>query len=101
MSYKHNNLMAMRVNYWNDASSHHVQSEKSFFQHILNEHQVFQSPTLDDAKYLFFALPSIIIVKGYASSFSDEKVKLLIDQFVISNKTALMSRTEMKITYKI
>ena len=101
MSDKHNNLMAMRVNYWNDTDSSHVKSEKNFLQQMLNEHEVFQHATLDDAKYLFFSLPSIIIVKGYASGFSDDGVKVLIDQFIISNKGLLSSRAELKIAYKI
>ena len=91
MSYKHNNLMAMRVNYWNDTDSSHVKSEKNFLQQMLNEH----------ARYFFFSLPSIIIVKGYASGFSDDGVKVLIDQFIISNKGLLSSRAELKIAYKI
>ena len=31
MSYKHNNLMAMREKYWSDNASHHVQNEKRSF----------------------------------------------------------------------
>ncbi len=31
MSYKHNNLMAMRERYWNDTENNHVDTEKAFF----------------------------------------------------------------------
>lgn len=37
MSYKHNNLMAMRQNYWNDESSSIVQAEKQLLKHTLIE----------------------------------------------------------------
>ncbi len=56
MSYKHNNLMAMRQNYWNDQASSQVQQEKVFLQSTLMQHGVFTDATLDDAKYLFFWL---------------------------------------------
>lgn len=64
MSYKHNNLMAMRQSYWNDNHSDAVLIEKQFFQKILIENGIFENASLDDAKYLFFSLPSVIIVKG-------------------------------------
>ena len=62
MSYKHNNLMAMRHNYWDDESSPTVQEEKIFLRNTLIEEGIFKNATLDDTKYFFFTLPSIIIV---------------------------------------
>lgn len=69
MSYKHNNLMAMRQSYWNDNHSDAVLIEKQFFQKILIENGIFENASLDDAKYLFFSLPSVIIVKGMRMVF--------------------------------
>lgn len=37
MSYKHNNLMAMRQSYWDDESSSTVQAEKQFLRDTLVE----------------------------------------------------------------
>jgi len=39
MSYKHNNLMAMRQNYWSNESPD-ILSEKLFLMQQLSEHQV-------------------------------------------------------------
>jgi hypothetical protein len=101
MSYKHNNLMAMRLNYWNDDISPAVLNEKRFLQCLLQDQDVFSEPNMDDAKYLFFNLPSIIIVKGYAMGFQHEKVKTLIFKFVQDNKAQLQSKTELKIQYRM
>lgn len=101
MSYKHNNLMAMRKNYWDDEHSEQVQSEKQYFQQMLSEYQVFEQATLDDAKYVFFALPSIIIVKGYALGFMSTLVKTMILEFILTNKTQLSTRQVMKIQFRV
>ena len=52
----------MRQSYWNDEQSVKVQHEKLFFQQVLSEYHVFTEPNLEDARYFFFTLPSIIIV---------------------------------------
>lgn len=101
MSYKHNNLMAMRLSYWNDNTSPQVESEKQFFQNILNEHGIFQSASLEDAKYFFFSLPSIIIVKGYALGFSNHSVKNMINEYIRQNKKSLSERVNLKIQYRM
>ena len=101
MSYKHNNLMAMRQNYWNDTHSAQVDLEKIELKKILSEYGVFDQPSLDDAKYFFFSLPSIIIVKGYALGFADKSVKEMIIQFIEQNKKPLKQRAELKIAYRI
>lgn len=93
--------MAMRHNYWDDSSSDHVQVEKQFFQQLLAETGVFESATLDDAQYFFFGLPSIIIVKGYSLGFLDPSVRSMIMQFIQNNKALLMSRSELKIQYRM
>ncbi len=101
MSYKHNNLMAMRQNYWNDTASSNVQIEKQFFQSVLTDHGIFKSATQEDAKYFFFSLPSIIIVKGYALGFLDKTVKSMIDEYIESNKQALTQREQIKIQFRM
>ncbi len=45
MSYKHNNLMAMRHRFW-DESSDHVLNEKQFLQQTLIEQGIFNNATL-------------------------------------------------------
>lgn len=101
MSYKHNNLMAMRQSYWNDSISAQVMEEKKFFQQALEESGIFSTPTLDDAKHLFFSFPSIIIVKGYASGFTHDKVKDMIFQHILEHKTLLQQKTEVKVKFNI
>lgn len=101
MSYKHNNLLAMRENYWRDQHSEQVQIEKQYFQQLLNEHQVFQQASLDDAKYFFFSLPSIIIVKGYALGFMSQLVRGMIADYLLNNKAQLSQRQSMKIQYRV
>ncbi|EPR82691.1 hypothetical protein L289_2785 [Acinetobacter gerneri DSM 14967 = CIP 107464 = MTCC 9824] len=93
--------MAMRQNYWNDSASSSVQQEKQFFQKILSEHGIYPKANLDDAKYFFFSLPSIIIVKGYALGFLDQTVKLMMSEFIEANKSALIQREQMKIQYRM
>ncbi|MCX0338316.1 hypothetical protein [Acinetobacter radioresistens] len=100
MSYKHNNLLAMRQSYWNDEQSVKVQHEKLFFQQVLAEYHIFTEPNLEDARYFFFTLPSIIIVKGYALGFMHESVKALIIQHLIRNKTLLNQRHSLKVQYR-
>lgn len=101
MSYKHNNLMAMRQNYWNDQASSQVQQEKVFLQSTLMQHGVFTDATLEDAKYLFYGLPSIVIVKGYALGFMHDSVQRLIHQHIQTNKQQLQQRSELKIQFQM
>ncbi len=101
MSYKHNNLMAMRENYWNDEQSQHVQIEKQFLQQTLIQQGVFQTPTPEDVKYFFFALPSIVIVKGYALGFQHAQVKSMIEKFIQQNKNRLAQRELLKVQFRM
>ncbi|NHB57431.1 hypothetical protein G9F32_05190 [Acinetobacter sp. 194] len=101
MSYKHNNLMAMRQNFWNDLSNDQVQNEKRFLQNTLTELGIFQPATLEDTKYCFFLLPSIIIVKGYALGFANESVKKMIIDYLSQNKKLLTERASLKIQYRM
>ncbi|MDM1247339.1 hypothetical protein ACFODO_10290 [Acinetobacter sichuanensis] len=101
MSYKHNNLMAMRQNFWNDTETDSVQLEKLFLQNILAEHGVFNAPTLEDVKYFFFSLPSIIIIKGYALGFSHSAIQSMITQYIHENKVRLMQHETLKIQYRM
>ena len=101
MSYKHNNLMAMRQHYWNDNTSSNVQAEKNFFQMILIEHGIFSEANLEDAKYFFFTLPSIIIVKGYAVGFEHQSVKQLLEQHIQRHKSVLISKSAVQIEYQM
>lgn len=91
----------MRQNYWNDQNSPQVLTEKHFFQQTLAEHGIFESATLEDAKYFFFSLPSIIIVKGYALGFSDASVKKMIIDYIQQNKKILSERSTVKIQYRM
>ena len=101
MSYKHNNLMAMRQSWWNDESTPNVKIEKQFFQQTLTEQRVYEAHSLDDVKYFFFSLPSIIIVKGYALGFTNQSVKDLIINYIASNKQGLILRKELKIQFRM
>lgn len=101
MSYKHNDLLAMRQNYWGDEHSERVQNEKQYFQQLLNEFQIFSEASLEDAKYFFFALPSIIIVKGYALGFTNQLVKNMILDFMTTHREQLSQRQIMKIKFRI
>lgn len=91
--------MAMRQNWWNDQNSHIVDTEKQFFQNVLTEQGIYSPATLDDAQYLFFSLPSIIIVKGYASGFQHPAVTEMMTQYIQLNKSQLMKRETIKIQY--
>ena len=51
MSYKHNNLMAMRLNYWNDTQTPSVLVEKEFFQLTLAELNIYPEPSFEDANF--------------------------------------------------
>ncbi|RZF54684.1 hypothetical protein EXE30_05535 [Acinetobacter halotolerans] len=101
MSYKHNNLMAMRQNYWEDESSTAVQAEKQFLKNTLIEEGIFQNATLEDTKYFFFTLPSIIIVKAHALGFHHNFVKQMLIKHIDSNRDALMRKSALKIQFKI
>ena len=89
MSYKHNDLMAMRQRYWQDQTEA-VQAEKCFFQHFLTEQHIYNIASLEDAEYFFFSLPSQIIIKGYA-----------IGDYVQKNRDALSQRLPIKIPYRL
>ncbi|MPW44665.1 hypothetical protein D7V21_15045 [Acinetobacter guerrae] len=101
MSYKHNNLFAMRETYWNDADSHHVQAEKQYFCDMLNQYGVFENASFEDAKYFFFTLPSIIIVKGYALGFMHKSVQAMIDQHIQGHVNQLKMRESLKIQFRM
>ena len=100
MSYKHNNLMAMRQNYWDDESST-IQAEKQFLRDTLIEESIFKDATLDDTRYFFFTLPSIIIVKAHALGFDHSHVKCMLIKHIHTNRAALMRKSSLKIQFKI
>lgn len=93
--------MAMRQNYWNDLESAQVEMEKIFFQQLLIEHKIFEQATPEDARYFFFSLPSIIIMKGYALGFINEAVKQMLNLHIQQNRQSLSSRMELTIQYRI
>ncbi|AOA58095.1 hypothetical protein [Acinetobacter larvae] len=101
MSYKHNNLAAIRQRYWHDETNPDVLIEKNFLQQLLREQSIFAAPSLEDAKYLFFALPSIIIVKGYALGFLHDTVKNMIINYIQDHKQQLMLRQSLKVQYRL
>ncbi|AMM29453.1 hypothetical protein KWF55_02390 [Acinetobacter pittii] len=100
MSYKHNNLMAMRHRFW-DESSDYVLNEKQFLQQTLIEQGIFNNATLEDVKYFFYTLPSIIIVKAHALGFMHDSVKQMLLQHIQSNRLHLMQKSELKIQFKM
>lgn len=63
MSYKHNNLMAMRHSWWDDESTPNVKIEKQFFQQTLTEQGVYDTPSLDDVKYFSLACPALSLLR--------------------------------------
>lgn len=91
----------MRLNYWNDTQTPSVLIEKEFFQLTLAELNIYPEPSFEDAKYLFFNFPSIIIVKGYALGFMADNVKTMIHQFIIEHKTELQTKAEIKMKYRM
>ncbi|WOE32112.1 MULTISPECIES: hypothetical protein [unclassified Acinetobacter] len=101
MSYKHNNLMAMRQRYWEDIRSPEVKHEKQLLQYLLNDLNIYANPSLDDAKYLFFSLPSIIIIKGYAMGFRHQLVQDMILQFIQHNRVILQQKGIIKTQYRM
>lgn len=101
MSYKHNDLRAMRERYWADDQSLKVAAEKAFLQQLLQQHDIYPQPSLDDARYLFFSLPSQIIVKGYALGFQHQQVSDLIIRYINTKKAQLQQRNPVKIQYKL
>lgn len=101
MSYKHNNLMAMRQNYWNDEHSSIVSQEKQFLLKTIVEENIFENASIEDAKYIFFNLPSIIIVKGYALGFTNSSVVEMILKYLSENRTELKSKSPLKIKYRL
>ncbi len=101
MSYKHNNLMAMRQTWWDDHTNPQVKQEKDFIQQTLTEKGVYSATSLEDVRYFFFTLPSIIIVKGYALGFTHPLVKEMILQHIETNHQMLMNRADVKIQFRM
>lgn len=101
MSYKHNNLLAMRQQYWSDEQSVQVQQEKAYFCSLLQALEIYPTATLEDAEYLFFNLPSSVIIKGYALGFQHTEVYELIVRFIQQYKTQLMQKSCVKIQFKM
>lgn len=100
MSYKHNNLMAIRQTYWHEQSARTVQ-EKQILQHLLIQYHVIPQASLDDAKYLFFHLPSCIILKGYALGFVHQQVQSMMIQFIQKNKADLAQKIPFKVPFQL
>ena len=93
--------MAMRQNYWNDSASPKVGAEKKFFRKILIEQGIFTEPSIEDVKYFFFTLPSIVIVKGYSLGFQDYAVKNLLEKHIQRNKNVLIAKSALQIEYQM
>ena len=99
MSYKHNNLMAMREQYWQDCSEH-VGTEKAALQQLIQQYGIFSSPNLDDTKYVFFHLPSQIIIQGYALGFMHTQVQALVVRFLQEQKLQLQQKISFQVQYR-
>ena len=46
--------MAMRERYWNDTENNHVDTEKAYFQKLLQQQGIYECATIEDARYFFF-----------------------------------------------
>ncbi|MFT4021542.1 MAG: hypothetical protein QM666_08520 [Acinetobacter sp.] len=99
MSYKHNNLMAMRNQYWQD-NSLRAQQEKAQLKIFLSHTQLFEQVGESELKYFFYCLPSAIIMKGYALGFNHPKVIHVMKKYIIQNKSLLKCKAEIKIQYR-
>lgn len=91
----------MRQSWWNDETSLAVKNEKLYFQTLLAQHGIFEAPSIEDVKYFFFSLPSIIIVKGYAVGFTDPNIQKLIEHYIESNRQSLVLKQNIKIQYRM
>ena len=89
----------MRRSWWDDEVNSSVKVEKQFFQLTLTEQGIYDDVTVDDVKYFFFSLPSIIIVKGYALGFTNQQVKNMISQHIQTNRQMLKDRENIKIQF--
>lgn len=89
----------MRQSWWDDEVNSSVKVEKQFFQLTLTEQGIYDDVTVDDVKYFFFSLPSIIIVKGYALGFTNQQVKNMISQHIQTNRQMLKDRENIKIQF--
>ena len=89
----------MRHQYWNDAISTTVQQEKQYLRQLLIDQHIFPDASLDDAQYLFFSLPSAIILKGYAQGFCNNLVHGMICQYIQTNQQQLKQRSPLKIQF--
>lgn len=99
MSYKHNNLLAMREQYWQDQSEQAMQ-EKFALQQLLQQYEVFTRPNLDDTRYVFFHLPSQIIIQGYALGFVHQQVQALVVHFLQERKLQLQQKLPFPVQYR-
>lgn len=99
VSYKHNNLMAIRKNYWCDDSLK-VQQEKTYLKSLLEQQHIFSNMQESDLEYFFFSLPSEVIVKGYALGFMHQRVKDMLLQYMLENKSRLAKREVLKVKYR-
>ena len=93
--------MAMRQNYWDDAHTPRVHEEKVFFQRLLNDLGIFENASLEDAKSLFFSLPSIILIKGYAKGFTEPSIEQLITQHIELHRNELQQKFDVKIKFRV
>ena len=93
--------MAIRNKFWNEDPSIRVVSEKQFLRDFLTQHQIFENTSLEDVKYFFYCLPSIIIVKAYGLGFLHESVITLMQQFVQQHHEQLSSRADFQIKFNL
>ncbi|MEB3753857.1 hypothetical protein [Acinetobacter sp. MD2(2019)] len=99
MSYKHNNLMAMRLRYWQENSAS-VQQDKQDLKKFLIAQQLFADVSEQDLHYFFFSLPSQIIIKAHALGFSHHHVVQMMQSYVADHQIQLKNKQSMKIKYR-
>ena len=91
--------MAIRKNYWCDDSLK-VQQEKTYLKSLLEQQHIFSNMQESDLEYFFFSLPSEVIVKGYALGFMHQRVKDMLLQYMLENKSRLAKREVLKVKYR-
>lgn len=100
VSYKHNNLMAMRVRYWHEDSLT-VKQNKQQLKVFLEQQQVFAHVSEQELHYFFFSLPSSIIMKAHTLGFADQQVIEMMTTYIAEHQQQLRNKEELKIKYRI
>ncbi|MEB3766577.1 hypothetical protein [Acinetobacter sp. MD2] len=100
MSYKHNNLMAMRLRYWQEASIS-VQNNKQSLKVFLEQQQLFSQVSEDELEYFFFSLPSHVVMRAHSLGFDHHQVMAMMTTHIATHRQQLSCRKDIKIKYRL